>query len=485
MTDDLAELAQAGTRASNIAPLDPMEMAFHALSPLGAGGLIHSYPLSTKLFAMTQVWEEDGQKTAYAKGAPEAIATLCGRPVDSASVEAMAKLGQRVLAVAVAPVTDLPDSQTGLKFRYLGLIGLVDPLRKTVPDAVARCMAAGIRVIMITGDHPVTALAIGKAAGLSADRAITGEMMAIMDDAALQTTLKQANIFARIPPTQKLRIVQALKSTGAIVAMTGDGVNDAPSLKAAQIGIAMGKRGTDVAREAADIVLLQDDFAAIVTTVALGRRIYDNLRKAMRFILAVHVPIAGLALLPLLLGTPLLFGPIHIAFIEMIIDPVCALVFEAEEDEAGLMTRPPRPIGEPLFSTATIVCSLTQGLIAFGGIAGLYLATLSQGLGQDQIRALVFATLVLAIFALILVNRRRSASVLGALSQHNRALGIITLVIAALMGLVMAIPSLRGLFGFALPEGIWWAGPPVMGLGLLTVLEGIKAIAAPAIPKTV
>jgi magnesium-transporting ATPase (P-type) len=185
------------------------------------------------------------------------------------------------------------------------------------------------------------------AAGLIAERAITGDMITQMDDAALQDSLKKANIFARITPSQKLRIVQSLKSTGMIVAMTGDGVNDAPSLKAAQIGIAMGKRGTDVAREASDIVLLQDDFAAIVTTIALGRRIYDNLRKAMRFILAVHVPIAGLALLPLILGTALLFGPIHIAFIEMIIDPVCALVFEAEGNEAGLMD-------EPLFTRTTI-----------------------------------------------------------------------------------------------------------------------------------
>lgn len=476
MSDDLAALAQAGTRACAIAPFDPMEKAFHALSPLGAGDLIRSYPLTPKLLAMTQVWDQDGKMTAYAKGAPEAIAALCGLPMDTASIDAMAQQGQRVLAVAVAAVTDLPEAQTGFKFRYLGLIGLYDPLRDTVPDAVARCLAAGIRVIMITGDHPVTALAIGHAAGLHAEAAITGEIMAKMDDATLQKTLTQAHIFARITPAQKLRIVQALKSTGAIVAMTGDGVNDAPSLKAAQIGIAMGKRGTDVAREASDIVLLQDDFAAIITTIALGRRIYDNLRKAMSFILAVHVPIAGLALLPLILGTPLLFGPIHIAFIEMIIDPVCALVFEAEEDEAGLMTRPPRPMAEPLFSRATVLWSVAQGAIGLGGVMGLYLA--AQGLPPDQTRALVFSALVLVIFVLILVNRRRSASVLRAVTKHNQSLGIIALVIAGLMGAVMVFAPLRGLFGFALPDAIWWAGPVLVAVAVLVLLEGIKAVMA-------
>jgi P-type Ca2+ transporter type 2C len=473
------DLAAAATRACAIAPFDPMEKAFHTLSPLGAGVLIRSYPLTSSLLAMTQVWEQDGKMTAYSKGAPEAIAALCGLSVDSASIAGLAEQGQRVLAVATAPANgSLPDSQTGFQFQYLGLIGLVDPLRDTVPDAVARCLAAGIRVIMITGDHPVTALAIGLAAGLTADAAITGAQLTSMDDATLQEVLRRSVIFARITPSQKLRIVQALKSTGAIVAMTGDGVNDAPSLKAAQIGIAMGKRGTDVAREAADIVLLEDDFAAIVTTIALGRRIYGNLRKAMSFILAVHVPIAGLALLPLILGLPLLFGPIHIAFIEMIIDPVCALVFEAEEDEAGLMTRPPRPITEPLFSTPTILWSVAQGIIALAGVTGLYLA--AQGLAPDQIRALVFSALVLVIFALILVNRRRSASVLRAVTKHNQALWMIAVGIAAVLGIVLSQAALRDLFGFALSDPIWWAGPPLMALLVMLALESIKAVAAKA-----
>lgn len=472
-------LAQAGTRASAVTPFDPMEQAFHRLSPLAGGKLERSYPLTPALLAMTQVWHEEGGRTAYAKGAPEAIAALCGLPKGAmrAAVEAMAAKGQRVLAVAVASVPKtLPKDQTGFDFRLIGLVGLVDPLRKTVPQAVATCKAAGIRVIMITGDHPATAQAIARQAGLGKAAVVTGDMLAKLSDAALSKALTHTTVFARIMPDQKLRLVQALKAKGAIVAMTGDGVNDAPSLKAANIGVAMGGRGTDVAREAASIVLLDDDFGSIVTTIALGRRIYDNLRKAMRFILAVHVPIAGLALLPLVLGTPLLFGPVHIAFLEMIIDPVCALVFEAEEEEPGLMTRPPRPANEPLFSGATIFWSLCQGLVAFGAVAAVFLAAPNGGLDADQTRAVTFAALVLSIVALILVNRVSSASVFKALTRHNRALGVVLALVAAMLGIVMALPVARALFGFALPPSVWHAAPVAAGLAVLLLLELVKPL---------
>ena len=328
-------------------PFDPMEKAFHRLCPLEKGQrLVRSYPLTEDLLAMTQVWQAGTARMATTKGAPEAIAVMCDLGPDDhkammLQVNQMAAKGLRVLGLAVAEVTDLPEAQSTFAFSFLGLVGLADPLRAQVPAAVAECQAAGIRVVMITGDYPATARAIALEAGLGAGKVVTGPELEAMSARELADEVQSASVFARIQPEQKLRIVNAFKSGGAVVAMTGDGVNDAPSLKAAHIGIAMGGRGTDVAREAASMMLLDDDFGSIVTTIRLGRRIYDNLRKAMNFILAVHIPIAGLALMPLLFGMPLLLSPVLIAFLEMVIDPVCSLVFEAEEGEPNLMRRPP------------------------------------------------------------------------------------------------------------------------------------------------
>ena len=292
---------------------------------------------------MTNVWRATARGRRWP--APRALPRRSARSAGStraqrawlaATVDEMARQGVRVLGVARATVAAdaLPETQQGFAFAFLGLVGFADPLRANVPDAVRECRSAGIRVVMITGDYPATAEAIAARAGLDTGSVVTGDELARLDDATLAARLRTANVFARIAPEQKLRIVEALKANGEVVAMTGDGVNDAPSLKAAHIGIAMGGRGTDVAREASSIVLLDDDFASIVRTVRLGRRIYDNLRKAMAYIVAVHVPIAGLALLPLLFGLPLLLTPIHIAFLEMVIDPACSIVFEAEPDES-------------------------------------------------------------------------------------------------------------------------------------------------------
>lgn len=326
------ELVEIGLLASAEIPFDPMERAFHKLAqerlPKRADSadrkLARAYGLRPELLAMSNAWQSSaggGDCLIAAKGSPEAIAALCRLPADRVDsvkdvVDAMATEGLRVLGVARSSHAgdQLPDKQTGFDFEFMGLVGLADPLRSGVPDAVSNCRSAGIRVIMITGDYPATARAIARQAGLDFNDVVTGEELKTLDAAALSARVKTAAVFARIMPEQKLAIVRALKANGEIVAMTGDGVNDAPSLKAANIGIAMGGRGTDVAREASSIVLLDDDFGSIVKAIRLGRRIYDNLRKAMGFILAVHVPIAGLALLPLLFGLPILFGPIHIAF---------------------------------------------------------------------------------------------------------------------------------------------------------------------------
>jgi Ca2+-transporting ATPase len=316
-----------------------------------------------------------------------------------------------------------------------------------VPDAVSECRSAGIKVVMITGDYPATAQAIARQAGLDAADLVTGQELEELSGAELARRVRTATVFARIMPEQKLRVVNAFKANGDIVAMTGDGVNDAPSLKAAHIGIAMGGRGTDVAREASSIVLLDDDFGSIVQSVRLGRRIYDNLRKAMGFIFAVHVPIAGLALLPLLFNLPILFGPMHIAFLEMVIDPVCSLVFEAETEEDDVMRRPPRSPDEPLFSGALIGWSLLQGAFAFGLVAIIFIVASRRGMPEAEVRALTFFSLVLSIVGLIFVNRSFGASLATAL-RPNPALAWVLIAVTTMLGLTLLWPFASSLFHF-------------------------------------
>ncbi len=492
LPDEFRKIVATGVMASATQPFDPMEKAFHDLAKNerregeaypGAGRrLVRGYPLSPGLLAMSQVWETPGNGwQVAAKGAPEAIAVLCeldatARADLTVQVDQMASAGLRVLAVAEAIFQGqaLPESQRDFDFRFLGLVGLTDPLRASVHDAVRQCYSAGIRVIMITGDYPATAKAIAAEAGFKGDRVIAGPALANMTDADLAHSIKDITIFARIMPEQKLRIVNALKTSGAIVAMTGDGVNDAPSLKAAHIGVAMGGRGTDVAREAASIVLLDDDFGSIVTTVRLGRRIYDNLRKAMSFILAVHVPIAGLALMPLLFGMPILFGPIHIAFLEMVIDPVCSLVFEAETEEEDIMSRPPRTPGEPLFSGPTIIWSLLQGALLLAITAAIFALAPGFGLTTDQVRAITFATLVLGIMSLILVDRSRSSSILSAISRPNGALAAVAPIVGVLLAIALFWVPAQDLFGFARLDPLMLAVPVTAGLFILLVLEVCK-----------
>lgn len=482
LADPFLDLAEIGTMASAPQPFDPMEKAFHALYPLDGGqNLIRSYPLTQDILAMTQVWEAGDSRLATAKGAPEAIAALChlgpvAQKAVISQVNQMAARGLRVLGLAVAEARLLPDAQTGFAFRFLGLAGLVDPLRSQVPAAVAECQAAGIKVVMITGDYPATARAIAAEAGLQGEAVITGPDLQSMSDEDLARAVTSATIFARIQPEQKLRIVNAFKAGGAVVAMTGDGVNDAPSLKAAHIGIAMGRRGTDVAREAAAMMLLDDDFGSIVTTIRLGRRIYDNLRKAMSFILAVHVPIAGLALMPLLFGMPLLFAPIHIAFLEMVIDPVCSLVFEAEEPEPGLMRRPPRPAREPLFSGPTVLWSLFQGLMVLLTVGAITWYAPAYGMSEGQTRALGFTALVLSIVALILVDRATTSSIVKAVLRPNRALAVVVAIVAVTLGIALFWPPAQMAFGFATLPTPALALPPAAACVVLAVLELVKPI---------
>ncbi len=496
----LAEFAMLATPGD---PFDPMEKAIQRFGHDWLAGTEHvhdgrepefEYALSGEILAMTRVFASSApaQHLLATKGAPEAVADLCHLPAARrdairAQVEAMAERGLRVLGVArgrwsgapAAPDADppWPKSQHDFDFEFLGLIGLADPPRPEVPAALAECRRAGVRVIMMTGDHPATARAIARQVGLSErPGVITGAEIAALGDAALRERLRHADLCARLQPAHKLRLVQMLRAGGEVVAMTGDGVNDAPALKAADIGIAiaMGERGTDVAREAASLVLLDDSFARIVDAIRQGRRIDDNLRKATRFIFAVHVPVIALALMPTLLQWPVLLMPVHIVLLQLLIDPACSVVFEADPESAGLMERAPRPVSDSPFGTALLAYAVLQGL----GIAGVLLAghgwLAAQGWSVAQGRSVVFGTLMLSVMLLILANRDLRRSALRGMTDATPLLWRMALAMGGLLAAVFSVPWLRQLMGLAQPglDGLA-ASAALLALCLLW-LEGVR-----------
>jgi Ca2+-transporting ATPase len=450
--------------------------------------LVHEYPLTRDMRAISHVWRSTRAEeyVVAAKGAPEAIADLCHlseakMAALARQVEQLSAQGLRVLGVADARFRGeaWPPIQHDFEFRLLGLVALADPLRPTVPAAIAECRAAGIRVVMITGDYPGTALAVAREAGFDPGEVMTGDALDRLSDAELQARLPGVNVFARVVPDQKLKLVNAFKAAGEVVAMTGDGVNDAPALKAAHIGIAMGGRGTDVAREASSLVLLDDDFASIVEAVRLGRRIYDNLRKAMAYILAIHVPIAGLALLPVLFGWPLMFFPVHIAFLQFVIDPACSIVFEAEREEPSIMRRRPRPAASPLFGGWNLALSLLQGAGVLVLAFALFGTALERGLGEGAARALAFTTLVVANLVLIFANRSWERSLLASLRSPNRSLWLITAAASICLWLALEVPGLRELFRFAPVDRHHLLLALGIGLASLAWFELLKRVRKP------
>ncbi len=466
--EEFHELTEFAILASQPDPFDPMDRAIRELGDEALRGTEHlhanwkvvrEYPLAKNLLAISEVWAspDHAQFVIAAKGAPEAVTDLCHLPEQAvalldAAVARMAAEGLRVLGVAKAEFSsqNLPEQQHDFEFEFLGLIAMADPVRPTVPAAIRECQTAGIRVIMITGDYPGTAMSIARQIGLqSASGAISGPEVAAMNEATLRERVATSNIFARAVPEQKLQLVNALKANGEIVAMTGDGVNDSPALKAAHIGIAMGQRGTDVAREASGLVLLDDDFSSIVQAVRLGRRIFDNLKKAMAYIFAIHVPIAGLSLCAVLFRWPLILEPIHIAFLELIIDPACSIVFEAEEEEADIMQRPPRAATEHLFNRQMITMSLLQGFGVLIILLAIFAVALSRGQGEQDARALTFTALVIANLALIVTNRSWSRTIFGILRMPNPAMWWVVSGAVVFLFLVLYVPFLRTLFHFS------------------------------------
>jgi Ca2+-transporting ATPase len=493
LPEEVHTLVEVGILACPRDPFDPMEKAFWALARLTLGDTEHlhpswqavrEYPLRPGLLAVTHVWRasEDERLVVATKGAPEAVFDLCH--LDAATTErwrarvtAMARDGLRVLAVARSPEqpSASPEDPHDLPFEMIGLIALADPIRADVPDAVALCRRAGIRVVMITGDHPDTARAIARQAGIDASRVVTGPELEAMDDDALAACLESASVLARAVPAHKLRIVKLLQARGRLVGMTGDGVNDAPALKAADIGIAMGARGTDVAREAADLVLVEDDFASIVAAVRTGRRVYDNLRNAVSYIVAVHLPIAGLALIPALLGWPLLLQPAHVLFLELIIDPACSIVFEMEPEDADVMERPPRGSGDRLFGARAIGWSVLRGLLVLGAALATVAWARAGGLDDAGQRAAGFVTLVTGNLAILVASRSAHLPFWRTLRRRNPAVPVLVTATLAILAVILLVPALRSLFAFGAPALTVVATAAAAGLVPVLLLDAIKA----------
>ena len=477
--------------ASSVNSIDPMDKAIVEVTKIfelaytEKLNLIKGYPLSHAIPAMTNVYEKTNTDNylVFTKGAPETIFDLCNlnktdREKYTIVLNNMANEALRVIAVAETriPLKELPLNQKDFNLSFKGLIAFEDPIRPEVPDAIKECFEAGIKVVMITGDFPLTAMAIAKKIGLpESEGLISGDELATLTDLELTERIKHTHIFARVVPEQKLRIVQALKAQNEIVAMTGDGVNDAPALKAAHIGISMGNRGTDVAREASSLVLLDDNFASIVAAIRLGRKIFDNLQKAMSYILAIHMPIIGLTLLPALFSNiPLLLMPLHIVFLELIIDPVCSIAFESEVEEKGVMSRPPRNPSEKFFGTKKLVTSLFKGLLLLGMLVFIYFFSVNEGHNEQEIRAIVFTSLIIGNIFLILSSLSTTQSFIAVILERNYfALILLALPIIALF-IIFSVPAMQVTFNFKNPGISHFPVVLIMAFFLLCILEIIK-----------
>ncbi|WP_369647356.1 cation-translocating P-type ATPase [Variovorax sp. V118] len=409
-------------------------------------------------------WHAAGEcgQTVAVKGAAEAVLALCDADAVRMqrlreSAERWSAAGLRVLAVAQGHAEQAGDDGAlpeGISLAPLGLLGFMDPLREEVPGAIEECRRAGVRVVMITGDAALTARSIARQAGLvdgGQAQVLTGKALAAMDDETLRRCVREVQVFARVDPTQKLRIVRALQQQGDIVAMTGDGVNDAPALKAADIGVAMGQRGTDVAREAASLVLLDDNFASLVEAVRAGRRIFTNLRKALGYLFAVHVPIVGVALIPVVMGGPVLLLPLHVVLLELLIDPACSLVFEAEPAPDDSMTVPPRRREDVLFSLALAVRAFTMGALVFIGVAAVQWGCRVLGATHEELRMASLGSIVLGNLLLLLWFRGSGVRV----AHTNTVFHALLIGVCVVWGLLTAVPGVGSAFGLPGASSPW------------------------------
>jgi Ca2+-transporting ATPase len=494
LSDDWKPLLRVACLASRRDSYDPMDLAVFAQGDtllardsLASGALVREYGITSELLALTQVWQDErGGAIVATKGAPEAVMALCRlEPAEALSitlrVQEMADQGFRVLAVAAAgwDDDDLPESPEGFAFSLCGLLAFEDPVRPDVPAAMAEAQAAGIKVKMITGDFPATAIAIARQAGIEATEVVTGDNLRELDEAPIKRRAQAASIFARIRPEQKLRLVDALRSAGETVAMTGDGVNDAPALKSADVGIAMGKRGTDVAREAADIVLINDDFGQIVGAVRLGRRIFDNLRKVIIYIAAVHVPIAGLGFLPIVFGLPAAIWPLHVVIMEMVVDSMCSLAFEDTPAEPDVMRRPPRSRDVSVAGVPQILLGLAQGSVVLAGAFGIYAMSLAGGTDEDVARTMALLVAILGDLALVLSNAsQQSVFHHWRLPAPQPLFAPIAGIAVGLLTLAIAVPALREIFQFGAPSLEQFGLVAIVVIVAFVLLELLKLLPA-------
>ncbi len=471
LPEEFHEVVEHGILASSKDPFDPMEKALNELGETKLKNTEHlhhgweveeEYAISKELLAISHAYKNpDGNGFIIsAKGAPEAVMDLCHLTHDermelSQVVDEMGNEGLRILGIAKSVHSDshLPQNQHDFDFEFLGFIGWEDPVRDGVVEAVQECSDAGIRVVMITGDYPATAKSVARKIGLkNPDKFLNGVDFENMTDDQLGDKIKSVNIFCRMQPESKLLLVNALKNKNEIVTMTGDGVNDSPALKASHIGVAMGERGTDVARESADLVVLNDDFSSIVNAIRLGRKIFDNLKKAFAYLISVHVPIAGISVLPVIFSLPKIIFPVHVVFLEMVIDPACSVVFESEDEEAGLMNRPPKNPDEPLLGKKSIVISVLQGLISMSAVIGVYFFSLNSQNPESESRSLTFVTLVLSNIFLIFTNRHWSLSVYGSFRKKNPAIKWVAGFTFIFLFLSISVPFLQEIFKFSFPS---------------------------------
>lgn len=496
--EEIKKIISALHFASQQESIDPMEKAIaNEFEKIKSENqkfiLLKEYPLSKDLFAMTRIMKTDKNEIiAFCKGAPETVFQLCRLDKNKTEkytkqIHHLADKGYRILASAQCNwnKTNLPDKQIDFIFSFNGLVAFEDPIRPEVPQAIKECNAAGIKVIMITGDYPATAKSIANQIGLTHNNEVlTGAELAALNQTELKDKIKHTNIFARIVPEQKLQIIKALKANGEIVAMTGDGVNDAPALKVADIGIAMGLKGTDVARETSSLVLLDDNFASIVHAIRSGRKIFDNLQKAMSYIIAIHIPIIGLVLLPAFFSSlPILLMPLHIVFMELIIDPVCSLAFESEQEEKNIMNRNPRKHDEHFFGWKKITASLIKGLLLFSAVLIVYFISINEGHNDEQVRAIAFTSLIIGNIFLILTSLSNSRSFISVLREKNFAVLIISALAFIMLFLTIKLSVLQKLFNFSFPGYSHFITAFISAFTMLIILELIKFVTRKKSPQ--